>query len=75
MYHITQKDKTEILKILFEHDCKCKMSDLVKEYSYLNYKKNKKEKIREVIRKLNKELNEVIEVQIIEIKGYVEIIF
>lgn len=42
MFLVTQKDKTEILKILLENNCKCKMSELVREYSYLNDKKSKK---------------------------------
>lgn len=75
MFLITQKDKAEILKILLEHNCKCKMSELVREYSYLNDKKSKKGKIREVVRQLNKELNSTIEMRIVEIGGSVEIIF
>lgn len=75
MFSIKQKDKTEILKILLEHDCKCKMSELVREYSYLNDKKIKKAKIREIVRKLNKELNKTVELRIVEIDGSVEIIF
>ena len=46
MFLITGKDKAEILKILLEHNCKCKMSELVREYSYLNDKKSKKGKIK-----------------------------
>ena len=64
MYHITKKDKKEILKILFEHDCKCRMSALVKKYSYAYNKKSRRAKIREIIKKLNKELQEMIKVEI-----------
>ncbi len=75
MFQITKKDKKEILRILLEHDGKCRMSELIREYSYLNDRKTKREKIREVIRQLNKELNQKIKLQIVEIGGWVEIIF
>ena len=75
MFQITQKDKKEILKILFDHDCKCKMNDLVKSYSYLNDKKSKRAKIREVIKVLNKELQKIIKVEIVESHGEVKIYF
>ena len=75
MYHITQKDKKEILKILFKHKCKCKMSVLVKEYSYANDKQSKRAKIREVIKRLNKELQKMLKVEIVENGAWVEIIF
>lgn len=75
MFHITKKDKKEILKILFDHGCKCKMNDLVKSYSYFNDKKSKRAKIREIIKKLNKELQKIIKVEIIEGHGEVKIYF
>lgn len=75
MFTITKKDKKEILKILLDHNCRCKMSDLVKEYSYLNDKKTKRAKIKEIIKVLNKELSKMIEVQIVEVNGWVEVDF
>lgn len=75
MYHITENDKKEILNILLNYKCKCKMSELIKGYGYLNDKKSKRDKIRKIIRKLNEELNKTINLQIIEDKAYVEIIF
>lgn len=75
MFLITQKDKKEILQILLEHDGRCKMNDLVKQYSYLNDKKTKRAKIREVIKVLNKELKKRAKVEIVEKEGFVEIIY
>ncbi len=75
MFLITKKDKKEVLNILITHECRCKMSELIKEYSYLNDKKSKREKIREIIRGLNEELNKTIELQIVEDKEYVKIMF
>ena len=75
MYHITKKDKEEILKILLENDCKCKMNVLVREYSYLNDKQNKRAKIREVIKVLNKEIQKTINAEIVEIEKSVMIKF
>lgn len=75
MFLITQKDKREILKILLEHKCKCRMSILVENFSYSNDKKTKKAKIREVIKVLNRELSKTIKLQILENKGFVEIIY
>ncbi len=74
MFLITQKDKKEILQILLEHDCRCKMNDLVKQYSYLNDKRTKRAKIREVVKVLNKELKQ-IKTEIVEKQGLVEIIY
>lgn len=73
MFFIAKKDKKEILQMLLEHDCRCKMNDLVKQYSYLNDKKTKRAKIREVIKVLNKELKKSVEVEIVEKEGLVEI--
>lgn len=73
MFLITQKDKKEVLQILLKYDCKCKMNILVKQYSYLNDKKTKKAKIREIIKVLNKELKKSVEVEIVEKEGLVEI--
>lgn len=75
MFFITQKDKKEILEILLKHDGKCKMSDLVKEYSYSNDKYTKKKKIKEVLEVLNKELKKSVVINIVENKGIVEILF
>lgn len=74
MFHITKEDKKEILQILLEHDCRCKMNILVNNFNYLNDKKTKRAKIREVIKVLNKELKESVEVEIVEKQGFVEII-
>ena len=73
MFFIAKKDKKQILQILLEHDCRCKMNDLVKQYSYLNDKKTKRTKIREIIKVLNKELKKSVEVEIVEKQGLVEI--
>lgn len=75
MFQITKKDKKEILKILFAHDCKCRMGVLVEKYSYENDRKSKSAKIREVIKVLNKELQKKVKVEIIEKHGNVEIYF
>ena len=75
MFLITQKDKKEILQTLLEHKCKCKMDILVENFSYLNDKKTKRAKIREVIKVLNKELKQSIKAEIIEKEGFVEIIY
>ncbi len=75
MFFIAKKDKKQILQILLEHDCRCKMNDLVKQYSYLNDKRTKRAKIREIIKVLNKELKQSIKAEIIEKEGFVEIIY
>ncbi len=75
MFLITKNDKKEILNILIHYNCKCKMSELIKEYSYLNDRKSKREKIRMIIRELNRELNRMIKLQIVEKENYVEIKF
>lgn len=73
MFHITKEDKKEILQILLEHDCRCKMNILVNNFNYLNDKKTKRAKIREIIKVLNKELKKSVEVEIVEKEGLVEI--
>lgn len=73
MFHITKEDKKEILQTLLEHDCRCKMNILVNNFNYLNDKKTKRAKIREIIKVLNKELKKSVEVEIVEKEGLVEI--
>lgn len=75
MFHITKEDKKEILQILLEHDCRCKMNILVNNFNYLNDKKTKRAKIREIIKVLNKELKQSIKAEIVEKEGLVEIIY
>lgn len=75
MFHITKEDKKEILQILLEHDCRCKMNILVNNFNYLNDKKTKRAKIREIIKVLNKELKQSVKAEIVEKEGLVEIIY
>lgn len=75
MFHITKEDKKEILQILLEHDCRCKMNILVNNFNYLNDKKTKRAKIREIIKVLNKELKQSVKAEIVEKEGFVEIVY
>jgi len=75
MFHITKEDKKEILQILLEYDCRCKMNILVNNFNYLNDKKTKRAKIREIIKVLNKELKQSVKAEIVEKEGLVEIIY
>lgn len=65
MYNITKKDKNDILNIILKNDGKTEMQEIMRKYSYANTKKQKEQKILEVIKSLNRDLTKTVRVKLV----------